>query len=54
MKYMQSDFIDLTKISNCVVICKGFGNNSLLLNRKYALILISAENDKSKDNYEIF
>lgn len=48
--------MDLTKISNflSVVICKGFANNSLLLNREYALILISDENDKSKDNYENF
>lgn len=56
MKYMQFDFIDLTKTSDflSVVTCKGFANNSLLLNRKYALILISAENDKSKYNYENF
>lgn len=48
--------MDLTKISNflSVLICKGFANNSLPLNREYALNLISAENDKSKDNYENF
>lgn len=48
--------MDLTKVSNFLsfVICKGFANNSLPLYREYALILISDENDKSKDNYKNF
>lgn len=56
VKYMQSDFIDLTYISNflSVVICKGFANNSLILNREYGLILTPAENDRSKSSYGNF